>query len=342
MKSTDFSKHLSKFFKIYLVSDCNLSENTINSYSYTFSEFLKFMKNKNNIEANKIKLENFNRETIQNFLRFLGEKGNTESTINQRQAAINSFCKYLRYEEPGLANEIDLILSIKRRKCQRKSISYMKVDGMNLFLKQIDTTSYQGLRDFVMMSIMLTTGVRVSELINIKVKDVQLSEPATIKVFGKGRKERIISISPKIVPFIKLYIEKNNINSQVNNDKYMFMSHLNKKFTRHGVGYIVAKYRDMARSISPDLIPDDISCHKLRHSCGVAMVNSGLELIYLRDILGHESVETTQMYAGTRDSDVKKEALDRVAGQIIDENEDIKPIWNEDIELVDFLNSFKK
>ena len=62
MKSTDFSKHLSKFFKIYLVSDCNLSENTINSYSYTFSEFLKFMKNKNNIEANKIKLENFNRE----------------------------------------------------------------------------------------------------------------------------------------------------------------------------------------------------------------------------------------------------------------------------------------
>ena len=138
------------------------------------------------------------------------------------------------------------------------------------------------------------------------------------------------------------YIEKNNINSQVNNDKYMFMSHLNKKFTRHGVGYIVAKYRDMARSISPDLIPDDISCHKLRHSCGVAMVNSGLELIYLRDILGHESVETTQMYAGTRDSDVKKEALDRVAGQIIDENEDIKPIWNEDIELVDFLNSFKK
>ena len=342
MKSTNFSKHLSKFFKIYLHSECNMSKNTIISYSYSFSEFLKFMKNNKKIEASKIELCDFNRKNIQEFLNNLQEKGKSESTINQRKSALSSFCKYLRYEEPSLATEIDLILSIKRRKVQRKTISYMKVDGINLFLQQIDMHKKIGLRDFVMMSLMLTVGLRVSELINTKVKDINLNNPPTIKVNGKGRKERIVVIPKKLIDPIKKYISINNFDLQENIDNYLFLNHSGKQFTRQGVGYIVIKYREKARLLNIELIPSDLSCHKLRHSCGAAMASSGVDITTIKDVLGHESIETTQIYVGVSELEEKEDALNKVVGKIFENTEDIKAVWNDDIELLDFLENLKK
>ena len=332
MKPTDFSRHIGYFFKVYLPSDRNVSLKTIESYSGTFSSFLKFMQQHKSISADKIELKDFTGDNILNYLRFLEAKGNCANTINQRRAAFCSFCKYLRYEEPELTTEINAICSIESKYFVRKTISYMKVDGMNLFLKQIDLTKPDGLRDMVMMSLMLTAGIRVSELISLKGRDVQLSPPVTIKVLGKGRKERLLTLPDKIVQYLTQFIKKRNLDLPENMENYLFISHMNKPFTRHGVNYIVAKYRDMARKISPNIIPADLSCHKLRHSCGAAAAEAGVDAVYIRDLFGHSSVATTNVYMGTKSPACKSEAINKIVDRLIDGADDVKPLWaNEDI-----------
>jgi len=338
MKSTKFSKYLTKFFKIYLPCDRNLSIKTIESYSNTFSKFLKFLKNQKNIDVSKFDVNDFNREIILDFLRSLEGNGNSPRTINQRKAAFSSFCNYLRYEEPALSECLDAIINIKQKKYINRTISYLKNDGMNLFLKQINTSNINGVRDFLMLTFMMLLGMRVSEVINIKAKHVQLSDPSTITVLGKGRKERILIVNEKIIPYLKLYIEKLNLNKPEASDKFIFLNHMNKQFTRHGVNFIVKKYGDMARKISPNDIPSDLSCHKLRHSCGAAAARAGVDLIFIRDMLGHESIQTTQIYVGLQSNEEKEEALEKIAGDIIDENDNMKSLLDDDQDLIEFLD----
>ena len=338
MKNNNFTLYLSNFFKIYLISDRNLSKATIKSYSDTFSQFLKFMKDEIGINISSIKISDYNRENILKFLRFLDEKGNSPSTINQRKAALASFCKYLKYEEPSIISDLDAILSIKTKKYVSKTISYMKAEGINLFLKQIDTSSLNGLRDFIMMCLMVLMGLRVSEVINIKIKDFHMVKPQTLIILGKGRKERMLSIVDRLVPYIDKYLES------ITRDKedFAFLNHMNKQFTRFGLDYIVKKYGDMARNISSELIPSDLSCHKLRHSCGASMARAGVDVVYIRDILGHASITTTQRYIGAIENESKQEILNNLASDFIDEESQIDPIWKENIDVLDFLNRLKK
>lgn len=341
MKSTKLAVHLGRFFKIYLKSDRNLSQRTIQSYSQTFSLFLKYMLKFKGIEANKLDFKEFNRKNIEDFLRNL-ESTCCAKTINQRRAAFCCFCKYLEYEEPSMFDEINAISTIPQKKESNKAISYLKVDGINLFLKQIDIQTPKGLRDFVMLSIMITMGLRVSELINIKARNIQMSAPATITVMGKGSKERILCIPDKIFPYLKKYIEGNQLNKPENLDRFIFLNHMNQQFTRQGVTYIVTKYRELARKVNPSIIPENLSNHKLRHTCGVMCAEAGVDPLYIRDILGHVSVVTTEVYMGTKSLESKSKALEKVVDGIIDDASDISPLWEADKNLFEFLTNLSK
>ena len=341
MKSTDFSLYLQKFFKIYVVSDRNLSNNTIESYSKTFSLFLKFMKDEVGIKISDIKLSNFSRENVLKFLRYLETKGNSPKTINQRKAALSCFCDYLKYEVPDIIADLDSIIAIHQKKYIKKTISYMKTEGINLFLKQINTNTINGLRDFIVVGFMVLMGLRVSEVINIKISDIQQDEYPTLKILGKGRKERLLCIPDQLYEYVKKYIEIINKNKE-HRDIYLFLNHENKQFTRFGVDYIVKKYRDMARKISPDIIPEDLSCHKLRHSCGAAMARAGVDIVYIRDIFGHASITTTQVYIGAVENETKKEILGNLANDMIDGVETVKPVWSDNVDIMDFLDGLSK
>ncbi len=341
MKSTKLAWHLGKFFKVYMQSDRGLSPRTIQSYGQTFSMFLKFIHTSKGIEALNADFKIFTRSIIEEFLRGL-EPTCCAKTINQRRAAFCCFCKYLAYEEPSLLDEINAIREIPIRKENNKSISYLKTDGMNLFLRQIDMQGTNGLRDFLMMSMMLTLGLSVSELISLKGKSVQLSDPPTVTVMGKGSKERILCITDKIVPYLKKYLEINKLNKPENFERHLFVNHMNQQFTRQGVSYLVAKYRDKARKINPSIIPANLSNHKLRHSCGVACAEAGVDPLYIRDVLGHSSVVTTEIYMGTKSIETKNKALEQIVEGIIDNASDIKPLWEGDQNILDFLNELSK
>ena len=146
--------------------------------------------------------------------------------------------------------------------------------AVRLLMEQIPIEATNGLRDYVMLMLMYTTGIRVSELISIKVRDLSLSSPYTLLVHGKGQKSRFVPLISKTVPVIKRYLREMGYDNPSRMDDWLFINHMGGQFTRQGVSYLIKKYADDARKISPDLIPMDMSPHKMRHTAAMGCVHS--------------------------------------------------------------------
>ncbi len=304
---------------------------TVDAYRYTFMRFLEFMEHSKGISASKIKISDLSYSNVTDFYNWLeSEHHNSVQTRNLRQAGINSFVRFLMYEYPDYLNEYQKILSIPSKKSQSKEISYVKTEGMEALLSQVNRQDRNGERDYVILSLMYTTGIRVSELINIRVGDVMLQEPATLLVHGKGGKGRYVPIVKQIVPIVKDYLAANGLDQPGKKGEYLFLNHMGKPFTRQGINYLVSKYRDAANRENPESIPEDFSPHKIRHSTAMNLLEADVDLIYIRDLLGHTSVKTTEVYART-DSKKKREVIEAASKEIVapesaqwDGNEDLK------------------
>jgi len=172
----------------------------------------------------------------------------------------------------------------------------MKTDGVKLLMEQVNHKSSNSLRDYVILSLLYTTGLRVSELINIRVKDLSLYVPYTLLVHGKGQKSRYVPLMRNIIPSIQKYLAQKGYDRQEKLDEWLFKNHMNTQFTRQGINYLISKYIKRAQKINPDIIPKDFSPHKIRHITAMGLVDSGVDLIYIRDLLGHVSVKTTEVY----------------------------------------------
>ena len=178
MKSTDFATLLSRYFTRYLPNELGSSPKTIDSYRNAFILYLEYMESIGKIKPEKLSVRDYTRESILGFMKWLEEeRGNSAATRNNRLAAMKGFVHYLKYEFHDYMKEYQRILGIPLKKTEQKEISYMKTEGVKLLVNQIDINSTNGLRDYVMILILYTTGVRVSELINIKVKDISWTEP---------------------------------------------------------------------------------------------------------------------------------------------------------------------
>lgn len=235
-------------------------------------------------------------------------------------------------------SEYQKILGIPIKKAPQKEISYLKTDGVTSLMKSIDTNKTDGLRDYIILMLLYMTGIRVTELINIQVKDISLHEPYTLLVHGKGQKSRYIPLMKDSIPIIQKYLKKMGYLDTGKAEEWLFVNHMKKQFTRQGVNYIVKKYGDIARSTSPELIPEDISPHKLRHTTAMELVDSGVDLIYIRDLLGHVSVRTTEIYVKT-DAKLKRAAIEAASKELVPP-EDAK--WDNDEDLKSWLKSFNR
>jgi len=337
MKTTDFALYLNKYFLVYLPSVNGSTPMTIDSYRYAFILYLTFMEEEKRISADKIKISDLNYSSVSYFMGWLQEKrGNGISTRNQRQAAINSFIKYLMYEFPEYLNEYQRILMIPVKKAPQKEISYLKTDGVKLFLDQVNTRTTNGLRDYVMITLLYTTGIRVSELINIRVKDVSLHEPYTLLVHGKGQKSRYVPLMKNIIPILQKYLIQMGYDNDSKLNEWLYKNHMKEQFTRQGINYIVKKYTIKSRKIDQTLVPADFSPHKIRHSTAMGLVDSGVDIIYIRDLLGHVSVKTTEIYAKA-DVAKKRKAIEAASKDIVPEE---KSQWDNNTTLKDWLKNF--
>ena len=291
------------------------------------------------IKPENLSVKDYTRESILGFLKWLEEeRGNSVTTRNYRLAAMKGFVHYLKYEFPDYMEEYQRILGIPLKKAEQKEISYMKTEGVELLVGQIDVNSTNGLRDYVMILILYTTGVRVSELINIKVKDISLTEPYTIRIHGKGNKGRYVPLMKTTIPYIKRYISLMNYDSDVKMSEYFFINHMGEQFTRQGVNYILKKYANKAREINSEIVPADLTAHKMRHTTAMELLSSGVDLMYIRDLLGHSSITTTEVYART-DAKLKRKAIEAASKNLLPDEE---AKWDNNANLKMWLKSFDK
>jgi integrase/recombinase XerD len=339
MKPTDFSYYLTGFLSKFLPGEIGASKNTIASYRDTFILFIRFLKDEKKISVEQLTLNKITKSIVVDYLDWTEDKRQcSTSTRNVRLAALHSFFKYLQYENPDNLLEWQKILSIPVKKTEKKSVNYLTLDGIKLLLEMPNLNTEAGRRDLALITLMYDTGARVQEIIDLTPSMIRFDKPYTIKLIGKGNKARIVPLMEPTMQIVKNYMEEQNLLRNSANLYPLFFNKRKEKLTRAGINYIVDKYKKLAREENKILIPEVFSCHCLRHSKAMHLLQAGVNLVYIRDILGHCSVQVTEIYAKT-DSKQKREAIEKA---YVDVSPTDAPVWEKNEGLLTWLKTFNK
>lgn len=279
---------------------------------------------------------------IQDYLRWLVDKQmNSISTRNSRLAAIRSFVSYLQYECVEHLDEWQRILSIKNMKKPHPVPKHFSSEGIRELLNQPNADNAGELQHLAILSLRYDTGCRVQELADITLGALQIrSSPFTVVIYGKGRKVRAVPLSENVAEIIRKYMHAFKIEGLGTRSKApLFFNHTNEKLTRAGITYILKKYADMARVKCPSGIPEYVSCHQLRHSRAIHLLQSGTNLVWIRDILGHATIQTTEIYART-DSRQRREAIEKASECLTPKG--VKGDWENKKDVISWLKSFNR
>lgn len=333
MKRTDFAKQLSDFLKNYLPGTKRLSENTILSYRDAFRYLLIFAQEECNIKSDNFKLEHFTSDFVFDFLNWLESKhSNSPTTRRLRLAAIRSFANYVKNRIPDFLFESQKILELRVRRIRDNRIKYLSVDEVKALLNATSTNGKYNRRDRVLLSLMYDAALRVQEICDLTVGDIRFDNPPSVTVFGKGKKVRTVPIGKTTVNLLQSYLKENNRYRPEHFHLNVFFNHNGEKMTRAGIAYILKKYWQNATSMTA-MTEKKISPHMLRHSRAMHMKKAGVELIQIRDFLGHESIVTTEIYAHA-DIETKRDVIENIMGNTLS-----LPDWTEDESLMDLLNN---
>ncbi|KAA6337109.1 Tyrosine recombinase XerD [termite gut metagenome] len=235
MKTTDFAECLTAFLKIYL-SSRNMSENTVKSYRDTFKLILVFSEEQYHISAERLTLEKFNSDFIENFLMWLNtNRDNSVSTQNQRLAAIHAFIHYIKTRKPEYLFQNQRILEISSLRQPQPELAYLTAETVKSVIAEISMTTRFGRRDAVLLSLLYDSAARVQELTDLRVRDVRLVKPYTVTLTGKGNKARTVPISTNMAEILKSYIKENHLSVNEKLDYPLFFNHQRHKMTRAGI-----------------------------------------------------------------------------------------------------------
>lgn len=337
MNPTNFAKYLTDFFTNYLSGRKNASKNTLLAYRDTFKLLLKYAQDVRGISIDRISMDTLSAELIIDFLNWLeSERKSSVSTRNQRLASIHSFFRFVQGEDPSGIYHFQKVISIPVKKSEKPVVGHLSPEAVKLILQQPNKYSVKGRRDLALLSLLYDTGARVQELIDIKICDVFLESPEVIVLTGKGNKVRRVPLMKNTVALLQSYLKENDLSKQWKNQYPLFVNNQHNKLTKEGVAYILNKYVTMAKPLSRS-IPERVSPHMFRHSKAMHLLQAGVNLIYIRDFLGHVDIKTTEVYARA-DTEMKRKAIENVYPDIIDSN---IPDWSKDKELLSWLAEMK-
>jgi integrase/recombinase XerD len=337
----DFPIYLDRFLNNYLPHTRNCSSHTFQSYCDTFSQLLDFMRDGEHINAELIQLSDFDHRLVERFLTYIEqERGCSAATRNVRLSAIHSFFRYLQYDHPEFLKQWGTILGIPFKNAPHKMMTFLTVEGMTLLLSLPNQKTAIGRRDLALLSLMYATGCRVQEACDLTPSCLRFSIPSTVAITGKGNKTRIVPLRDNLEPILRRYMLEHALLEPGANLYPLFPNKQHNKLTRQALGKILDKYVALAKLQRPDLIPDKFSCHCIRHTLAIHLLQAGVPLVYIRDILGHVSIKTTEIYARVL-SKQKIEALSK-ANQHIAKNQEIEPFWKRTKGIIAWLENFKR
>jgi integrase/recombinase XerD len=297
-ENSKFLELLNSFINQYLPVAMGASRNTIKSYKYAFRLLIEFL-NSRNVSSDKIDFSMLNYELISNFLTWLeNERNCSPSTKNQRLSALLSFSEYAQNRNFEAASTFrSNIIRIPMKKASKKHRAVFTVNEISCLFHMPCATKEIGFRDQVILCLMYASGARAQEICDLKIRDFQLSSSgATLNITGKGDKTRRIGISLKCAGLLEEFIKRHNLTDKL--DGYLFPSQTHEKMTISCVEEIFKKYVSLAKKKHPEMFHESsYPPHSMRHSTASHMLEAGVPLIVIKNFLGHESLQSTQIYA---------------------------------------------
>lgn len=275
-------------FLRYLLIDKGYSNNTIESYKTDLDKFLEYNKGKT--------ISDISNNDLKNYVKWLKENKLNEKSISRNISCLRSFYKFLVIEKYTKNNIADSVYLPKIKKMLPTTLTEEEVTN----LLDVDLTDCFSYRNKAMLEVMYATGMRVSELVNLKLNDIDLSQDI-IRVFGKGSKDRIVPIGDYAKEYLTIYLKeyRSFMLKKYNND-YVFLNNHGSKMTRQGFFKIIKKLA------SEKGIKKELSPHTIRHSFASHLLKYGADLRTIQELLGHSDISTTQIYTHLTNEELRK------------------------------------
>lgn len=283
---------LERFFTQRLMQQRQASPHTISSYRDTFRQFLKFVQQGLHKPPSRLNFEEIDAPLIVAFLDGLEKHGLSVRSRNLRLTALHSFFRYAAFEVPDHSAQIQRVLAIPSKRFTRTLVQFLTRAEVDALLAAPDQRTWLGRRDHAFLLVAVQTGLRVSEMTGLTREDVVLGTGAHLRVIGKGRKERCTPLARSTRAVVKAWLRE----PQRSNGNVLFPSAVGKRLTVHGVQYLLNKHRVAASKVCPSLKHKRVTVHRLRHTMAMDLLQEGVDRSVIALWLGHESVETTQIY----------------------------------------------
>jgi site-specific recombinase XerD len=325
-----FAPLLERYFTQRLMRERQASPHTISSYRDTFRQFLKFVQQRLHKPPAKLGFEEIDAPLIVAFLDDLEKRqGVSVRSRNLRLTAIHSLFRYAAFEEPAQSAQIQRVLAIPSKRFTRTLVPFLTCPEVDALLAAPDQCTWSGRRDHAFLLVAVQTGLRLSEMTGLKREDIVVGAGAHVRVIGKGRKERCTPFAKSTRTVLKAWLRE----PQRGDGDVLFPSAKGERLSVHGVQYLLTKHRLTASKVCPSLRQKRVTVHRLRHTMAMDLLQSGTERSVIALWLGHESVETTQIYLDASLA-MKEKALAKTSPR------HGKPgRYKPDDQLLDFLNN---
>jgi integrase/recombinase XerD len=332
--ATDFAVFLRRFLTTHLAGLRGYSPNTIVSYRDAFKLLICYFRDERSTPPEKLTPELIDVAAITGFLDWLQtSRCNTASTRNQRPAAVDSFFTWMQSQDPARMACYQDILAIPAKKHDRPAMAHLTVEQTHQLLALPDRSTRKGRRDATLLATLYDTAARAQELADLTVRDLRLDSPAMAVLTGKGRKTRHVPLADNTTALLAAYLAEQQLDRAGHDDYPVFFNQHRSKLSRGGIAWIIHKYQ--AQAADPALGNTHLSPHILRHSKAMHLYDVGIPLPYIRDILGHVDLSTTEIYARAS-TEAKRKALEAAYTDVVTTD---LPEWNQNSELLNWLAS---
>ena len=289
----DFSPLCQAFFAKRLVTQRKASPHTVAAYAQTFRLFLAYAQERLHTPPSMLSLAQLDASFVSDFLDSLeASRGNAARSRNARLASLRSFYHFAALDAPQHASVIQRVLAIPYKRLARRLVSYLTRQEVEAVLASVDKSTWIGRRNHALMLVAMQTGLRLSELTGLRQSDVALGHGAHVRCEGKGRKERCTPLAKSTVAVLKAWIkEQGDDESGV-----LFPSSRGGRMSADAVQHALTTYVAAARETCPSLLNKHVTPHVLRHTAAMELFQAGVDRSLIAIWLGHESLDTTQIY----------------------------------------------
>lgn len=298
---------LEAFFTERLIRQRQASPHTVAAYRDTMRLLLGFAAKRVGRQPSQLEIDDLDATLIGAFLDHLEhERSNGVRTRNARLAAVRSLFRYAALRHPEHAAVIERVLAIPPKRFQRNLVAFLGEEEVDALLGAADRSTWTGRRDHAMLMLAAQTGLRASELIGLRGGDVQLGRGPHVSCLGKGRKQRITPLTGATVAVLRVWLAERGAQAQ----QPLFPTRAGGPLSRDGLGHRIAKHAASAALSCPSLREKKVTPHVLRHTAAMRLLGAGVDTSVIALWLGHEQVETTQVYLHA-DLAIKEQALAR-------------------------------